>query len=172
MIIQNVTPKNLDRIEEKEIYKFLEIVDSDFYPALSQRPNGISGFINEFILHRGEIYVYKNPMIIGAIGYWYRGKEKDDCYCHLLGVLKEYRKTKIGYTLLNEAFKTVDNTNLRIVSVRTWPENKATIGFVNGLGYKLVKKYYEAEMDRTSLLYEKDVNEFIKSLNKLFPENR
>lgn len=171
MIIQNVTPKNLDRIEEKEIYKFLEIVDSDFYPALSQRPDGIRGFINEFIVHSGEIYVYKNPMIIGAIGYWYRGKENDDCYCHLLAILKEYRKTKIGYTLLNEAFKTVDTSKLRIVSVRTWPENKATIGFVNGLGYTLVDKYYEPEMNRTSLLYEKDVHEFIRRLGMLFPEN-
>jgi len=172
MKISNVTPKRLEGIENEEIYKFLEIVDSDFYPPLSKRPQGIKGFVNEFLLHQGEIYLYKNPEAVAAIGYWYRGENMDDCYCHLLAVLKEHRKSNIGYTLLNEAFKTVDTKKLKIVSVRTWPENEATIGFVNGLGFKLVKKYYEADMDRISLLYEKNVHDFIQRLKSLFPEGR
>ena len=172
MKIHHVTPKSMAGIQHQEIYQFLEIVDDDFYPPLSKRPNGIVGFINEFLLHHGgEIYICKNPNVIGAIGYWYRGKNLDDCYCHLLAIREEYRKSKIGYTLLNEAFKTVDTTNLRIVSVRTWPENEATIGFVNGLGFELVKKYYEVDMDRISLLYQMDVRDFINRLKSLFPEN-
>ena len=108
--------KNIDQIEGQEIYKFLEIVDADFYPKLSHRPGAIKAFINEFILRRGEIFVYKEPMIIAAIGYWNRGEKLDDCYCHLLAILAEYRKSRIGYTLLNEAFKTVDKAKLSIFS--------------------------------------------------------
>lgn len=143
--------------EYDDIYDFFKIIDSYYYPPLSQRSD-LTEFIDPIIKGGNIIYIKEDNIIIGMITYYYFYSDLQAAYIDSISVLKEHRGKKLGNLLIEKCFADLKLKNINLVKLRTWSTNEITTKFYPKLGFKIFKVVKD---DRgpgvDSIYYEKEI---------------
>lgn len=121
----------LNKDHSKKLLDFIREVDSDFPPPLSQR-NPLDYYVNT-ILEGSGFGVIKDKKIIAAAG---ATLEDNQANIMFVGVSKSHRGRGLGKSLICELIKELKEKEIKRITIRTWPENKAALSLYRRLGFQ------------------------------------
>ena len=102
----------------KEIVAFLNVVDEDFAPRLSERIN-----FNDFalkVLEKSDLIVYReSTQIIGLVVLYCNDYQTQRAYISLVAVHPEYRGRGIAKRMMNSAIQKAQRAGMSILGIHT-----------------------------------------------------
>ncbi|SFM78085.1 GNAT family N-acetyltransferase [Methanolobus profundi] len=127
------------------VKRFIELVDTDFYPPLSERGGGISERMQRdldtpeanYLIARLSEPDSSDPLcgIIGMIGCTRNWKGKDTAYVNFLATHPDHRGHGISKELTIRYEKLLAEQGIRQIYLCTWSSNPAAIKFYEDRGY-------------------------------------
>ncbi len=133
------------RTDYQQVKEFIELVDNEFCPPLSERGKGIperidscldrpeSNYLVATLPEKKESGTYNR--FVGMIGYTQKWKKDDKAYINFLATHPEYRNLGISKKLCLKLEDFLSNRDCRSVHVCTWSSNPAAMRFYRELGY-------------------------------------
>jgi ribosomal protein S18 acetylase RimI-like enzyme len=126
-----------DLSDFKKIQCFMELVDHEFFPPLSDRPGGIPGRISSCLAGTDSHYLIAevDGTIVGALGYIENHEGTGEAYTSFLAVHPEHRGQDVARKL--EAFLTqkLHGAGIFCINVTTWSTNQGAFEMYRKLGY-------------------------------------
>jgi len=147
--------KYVGKEEYQRVKKFFEAMDSDYYPALSEREDGLENHLEKSFSKNGKMVVFeRNGKLIGAFGFCF---ENSAVNCEIIGVETRYRRSPVAYRMIEYAVEQEQHASINKIVARTWSTNQDMISLLEALGFEKVKEI-EGDMvpKRTSCIYEAD----------------
>lgn len=127
------------------VQRFIELVDHDFHPPLSQRGGGIPERVRRCLDTPEANYLIarlneKEPSdlpggIIGMIGCTKNWKDESSAYVNFLAIHQEYRINGVGKALNRELELLLGKQGFNRIYLCTWSSNPAAMNFYEKLGY-------------------------------------
>ena len=128
-------------VDFRKIRDFMELVDPEFVPPLSQRPGGINGRISGTL--SGEksnfILAITGDELVGAVGYEKDRDSTGEVYMSFIAVHPEHRKKKIARTLDGALVSKSASEGYSRINVTTWSTNPGNCELYRRLGYGISK---------------------------------
>lgn len=126
-------------MDKKTLMEFLQKVDKDFTPYLSQKTD-LSAF-GDRLLSYANLFVSRaeNGEIKGLVALYANDFVKRYAYIPLLAVAPEYRKQGIARKLMNEAIeyvKKLGTEKMQVIGIHT--SNPIAFDFYKELGFRLL----------------------------------
>jgi ribosomal protein S18 acetylase RimI-like enzyme len=125
--------------------RFIELVDHEFYPPLSERGGGISERLEKcldtpeanYLIARLYEIDHSDPVngIIGMIGCTKNWKDEDSAYVNFLASHPDYRKYGVSKALTRELELLMGKQGFKRIYVCTWSTNPTAMDFYEKLGY-------------------------------------
>lgn len=133
MQIYLATSNDFERLKE-----FMEIVDCEFVPPLSQRPGGIPGRISGCLAAVDSNYLIaeSDDEIVGAIGFLVNWKGSE-AYISFMAVHPAHRGGKIARKLDSALVQLLFGKGSSHVNVTTWSTNPDACLMYRKLGYQV-----------------------------------
>lgn len=136
---------------------YLQEVKDDFSPPLSQRISENSNVkdINEYcekLLSKANVFAtFDRNKIVGVIAIYTNNRIKREAYIPILSVMNNYKGRGIASRLLETAVSCAHENKMKIVHVKTWPENKNAISLYKKNKFKIIKQ------DESSLYLKREI---------------
>jgi len=134
------------KTDHLHVQRFIELVDEEFYPPLSERGGGIPERVEKCLDTPEANYLIArlndaDPMdplggIIGMIGCTRNWKGKDSAYVNFLATHPGYRKYGISKELTGKFEELLEEQGFERIYLCTWSGNPAAINFYEKLGYR------------------------------------
>ncbi|WMW26073.1 GNAT family N-acetyltransferase [Methanolobus sediminis] len=131
--------------DEKKVTSFIELVDKDFYPPLSQRSGGIPERVERCLDTDEANFLVVEPNVnrensqsegfIGMLGYTKNWKGQDTAYINFLATHPDYRNLGISKALYMQLEKKLAESGIKRIYLCTWSGNPAAIKFYESIGY-------------------------------------
>jgi ribosomal protein S18 acetylase RimI-like enzyme len=129
-----------------QVLRFIELVDGDFYPPLSQRGDGgIYERVRTSLATSSDNYVVAQMTepeppdhlqgFIAMAGYTLKWQQKDDAYINFLATHPSYRKSGIAELIYRWLEEILVEKGVNRVYLCTWSGNRAAIRFYEKLGF-------------------------------------
>jgi len=125
----------------EKLTKFMELVDSEFYPPLSSRPGGIKGRISGTLL-RGEtnyLIAEVEGKVAGVIGYRKNWSGTQEAYISFIAVHPEYRRIGIARSLDTALMQKLSIDGISHVNITTWFTNPDVCKMYRQMGYHIFR---------------------------------
>ncbi|MCQ6961872.1 GNAT family N-acetyltransferase [Methanolobus chelungpuianus] len=141
LVIRETTEEDYCRV-----LRFIELVDGDFCPPLSQRGDGgIPARVKESLSKANSNYVVAqltqpDPAdflegLVAMVGFTRKWQYQDDAYINFLGTHPSYRKQGIAELLHVRLEDMLFERGVNRLYLCTWSGNKAAIRFYQRMGY-------------------------------------
>lgn len=128
------------------VLRFIELVDGDFYPPLSQRGDGgIYERVRTSLATSNANYVVaemKEPEpsdglqgLVAMAGCTFKWQQEDDAYINFLATHPSYRKYGIAELLYRQLEEMLAEKGVNRVYLCTWSGNRAAMRFYEKLGF-------------------------------------
>jgi ribosomal protein S18 acetylase RimI-like enzyme len=137
--------KEAKKKDKLAIQKFIELVDHEFYPPLSERGGGISERVEKcldtpeanYLIARLNEVDTSDPLegIIGMIGGTKNWKGKDSVYVNFLATHPDYRNYGISKALTGELELLMGKQGFKRIYVCTWSSNPTAMNFYEKSAY-------------------------------------
>jgi len=132
----------------QNVLRFIELVDGDFYPPLSQRgDSGIPGRIKASLARSDANYVVAHLTepeesdllqgLIAMVGFTCKWQHEDDAYINFLATHPSYRKHGLAEVLNGRLEEMLVEKGVNRVYLCTWSGNLAAMRFYEKLGYSV-----------------------------------
>ncbi|WP_292466515.1 GNAT family N-acetyltransferase [Methanolobus sp.] len=128
-----------------QVKRFIELVDNDFHPPLSEREGGISERIDVGLdTSKANFFVARLKErdssdhidgIVGMVGYTMNWKSGDTAYINFLATNPLYRNYGISRNLCLRLEDKLKKQDFKTIYLCTWSSNPAAIYFYEKLGY-------------------------------------
>lgn len=151
------------------ICKFIELVDSDFFPLLSVRPGGIVARVerslaksdsNYLIVKAGTSNTSNNDdeSILALLGYKKYWKGKHNAYISFIAVHPDRRNMGISSMVMRMIEDRMRLENIRHMYICTWSTNKPAVQFYEKFGYYVYHVIKDARgVGIDTVFYRKDI---------------
>ncbi|MDW7730834.1 MAG: GNAT family N-acetyltransferase [Methanolobus sp.] len=141
IVIRETTKEDFDAV-----FRFIELVDDDFYPPLSKRGEGISERVENSLATPDANYLVAQLRetepsdqlqgFVAMAGCTRKWQREDGTYINFFATHPSYRKSGIGELLLARLEEELIREGFRKVYLCTWSGNKKAIRFYERLGYR------------------------------------
>jgi ribosomal protein S18 acetylase RimI-like enzyme len=143
-------------IEEQDLVNFLNEIDNDFIPKISDTYN-ILEYTRKLLKH-AELFIAKSDTkIIGIIAFYCNDVNKENSHIPVLGIYKSHRGLGLGSKLLTLVIDYVNTLGFKTVSIETWKGSPAQFlykkhGFkiiatklneISGANYVMMRLHYK-----------------------------
>ncbi|WMW21416.1 GNAT family N-acetyltransferase [Methanolobus mangrovi] len=128
-----------------QVRRFIELVDTDFYPPLSERGGGIPERVDAGLdTPKGNFLVARlkerdssdhTDGIVGMVGYTRNWKSDDSAYINFLATHPQHRNQGISRELCLRLEEFLGEQEIKRIYLCTWSSNPAAIKFYEKLGY-------------------------------------
>ena len=141
MKIEKLQAKN-----KLDLINYLTEVQNDFYPPLFQRITERSNVKNiheycEKLLSKANVFaIFDLGKIVAVIAIYTNNTIEHEAFIPILSVKNEFKGRGFASRLLERAFHCAKEYEMKIVAVRTWPENKNAISLYTKNGFKTIKQ--------------------------------
>ncbi|WP_406655577.1 GNAT family N-acetyltransferase [Methanolobus sp. ZRKC2] len=142
IVIRETTRKDFDTVS-----RFIELVDNDFYPPLSQRGGGICERVENSLATPDANYLVaqlRYPDIsdqlqgfVAMVGCTEKWKREDGAYINFFATHPSCRKNGIGELLYAKLEEKLVGKGFRTIYLCTWSGNKKAMRFYEKLGYRV-----------------------------------
>lgn len=143
LVIRETTEEDYCRV-----LRFIELVDGDFCPPLSQRGDGgIPARVEESLAKANANYVLAQLTqpepsdilhgLVAMVGFTRKWQHRDDAYINFLGTHPSYRKHGIAELLHERLEEMLFDKGVSRLYLCTWSGNKAAIRFYRKMGYSV-----------------------------------
>lgn len=161
--------KKTRKTDYLQVRRFIELVDTDFHPPLSERGGGIPERIdadldtpkaNYLVARSKENDSYDHTdEILGMIGYTRYWKSDDSAYINFLATHPKHRNHGISRALCLRLEEFLIKLDVKRMYLCTWSGNPAAIQFYDKLGYYA----YSVVLDdrgrgMNTIYYKKNIN--------------
>ncbi|HUW68380.1 MAG TPA: GNAT family N-acetyltransferase [Candidatus Nanoarchaeia archaeon] len=125
----------------EKLTKFMELVDSEFYPPLSSRPGGIKGRIFNNLAREDANYLIAEVegSVAGVIGYRKNWNGTKEAYISFIAVHPEYRRFGIAGSLDNTLMQKLSVDRISHVNITTWSTNPDVCKMYRQMGYHVFR---------------------------------
>lgn len=136
---------------------YLTEVQHDFKPPLFQRIIERSNLDNiekyvEKVLSKANVFVILDQdRIIAAIAIYTNNAVANEAYIPILSVKDKYKGKGYASKLLERAVQCAKEFEMKVINVKTWPENKKAIILYTKNGFKITQK------DEVNLYFKKEI---------------
>ena len=152
-----------------QVRRFIELVDTDFYPPRSERGGGIPERVDadldtpeaNFLVARLKEWDSSDytDRIVGMVGYTRNWKSHDSAYINFLATHPEHRKQGISRDLCLRLEEFLAEQEIKRIYLCTWSSNPAAIKFYEKLGYYAYSVVLDDRGRRiNTIYYKKDIS--------------
>ncbi|MEZ5334121.1 MAG: GNAT family N-acetyltransferase [Methanolobus sp.] len=135
--------REAEKKDQKAVQRFIELVDNDFYPPLSERGGGIPERVQKCLdtpeanyLIAGLNEVDPSDPLDGMIGCTKNWKSKGSAYVNFLATHPDYRNLGVSKELTGKFEEKLKKKEFKKIYLCTWSSNQAAIKFYENLEYK------------------------------------
>ncbi|WP_446787894.1 GNAT family N-acetyltransferase [Macellibacteroides fermentans] len=138
--------KKLEIENKLTLTQFLTEVQNDFNPPLFQRitensdVSTINDYCEKLFLKANVFSIYDNKKIVAVIAIYTNDNIDQKAYIPILSVKDKYKGIGLATRLLEKALQCAKEFNMKIINVKTWPENNAAIRLYDKFGFKIQQK--------------------------------
>lgn len=129
----------------QELYSFLESINSDFNPPLTNKVNFFD-FIKKITEKAVLITQKSDNKIVGLTVLYCNNVKERKAYISLVGVLKEYRGLGIAKNMLNKAITYAQKQNFTVLGIHS--NNPIAILLYQSLGFCIIENGNRVYMEK------------------------
>ncbi len=123
------------RFSSDDILRFIQSVDEDFLPKLSERVDLVA--YAQKLVDKAEMYVaHEGGTILGMVAF-YLDRLKDQGYLTFMGVSEAARARGSGSALLQICIDSVREAGLRYLRTQTWSTNERALNWYVANGFRV-----------------------------------
>lgn len=156
-----------DLMDYQKVLDFYKRVDSDYFPRLSERPEGLEGHMLRIINSGGNFCLFEHDGVLeGAAGFFPLDKNKTVVQFTLFSFSERFRGTLAPYRMIKyliEKREEFGYMSTRKIVARTWYKESANR--LEGLGFKKVSAI-EGDIvpQRTSFYFGGEVDFVVRNI--------
>lgn len=139
----------------ERLTKFMELVDSEFFPPLSRRPGGINGRVAGNLAREDANYLIAETegRVVGVLGYRKNWKRTGEAYISFIAVHPKYRGKGIARSLDSALTHKLSVEGIPYVNVTTWSTNPDVCTVYKHLGYRIFRTLKDDRGPAVDTLY-------------------
>nr|WP_321497290.1 GNAT family N-acetyltransferase [uncultured Methanolobus sp.] len=144
-MVEGFSIRYASKADKLQVTSFIELVDEEFYPPLSQRGAGIPERVkrcldtdeSNFLVAEPNVYEEDSRLegFIGMIGCTRNWKGHDSAYINFLATHPDHRNSGISKALCMRLEEELAGTGIDRIYLCTWSGNPSAIRFYESLGY-------------------------------------
>ena len=163
--------READLSDHHPICKFIELVDGDFFPLLSVRPDGIVGRVERSLAKSDSNYLIvetgasipntsndDDESILALLGYKKFWKGINNAYISFIAVHPDRRNMGISSVLMRMIESKMRLEDIRHMYICTWSTNKPAVQFYEKRGFNVFHVIKDARgVGIDTVFYKRDI---------------
>jgi ribosomal-protein-alanine N-acetyltransferase len=128
------------------LFKYLIEVQYDFTPPLFQRISerstvqNVNGYVDKVLSKANVFAILDKGKIVAAIAIYTNDIIECKAYIPILSVKDKYRGKGLASILLERVVKCAKECKMKVINIRTWPENKKAIELYTRNGFNIIQQ--------------------------------
>lgn len=137
----------------EDIKSFIEALEKDFTPPLSERIN-LTSYV-EKLIRESNIIIIKNSIneaIVGMIAFYCTPRKYDTALISFFGVVSNARGKGLGSLLLSTCKQLVYQSGMKAIETRTWESNNPALYVYQKQGFIVEDRKLNKEANRFEVI--------------------